>query len=224
MDGTDPRRLLALRLRALREEHWPGQRITQSRLAQAFGVTMPLISSWESQVSPRIPPLARLQTYAALFTTARSFDGERFRRVRPEDMSDDERRAQDELMQELTQLRNAAIRVSAAREENGRAGQASNTDELLSGGPLYFEDGQVVRIVCSKWPSEMLDSMKPYTDIHDPDYIELLASPELDALYEIQRQLSRANPASQVIRHIGRESMGPDDYSSHLVFLGGISD
>jgi transcriptional regulator with XRE-family HTH domain len=212
MDDTDPRRVLALRLRVLREEHWPGQRITQSHLAQAFGVTTPLISSWESQVSPRIPPQARLQAYAALFATVRSFDGDRFRRVRPEDMSDDERRAQGELMQELTQLRNSAIRVTAAREEKSHAGQ----------GPLRFEDADVIRIVCSKWPSEMLDSMKPYTDIHDPDYIELLASSELDALFEILRQLSRDNPTSRVVPHIGRESMGQDDYSSHLVCLGGI--
>ena len=37
MGGVDPRHLLAQRLRALREEHWPGMKITQGQLAQALG-------------------------------------------------------------------------------------------------------------------------------------------------------------------------------------------
>jgi hypothetical protein len=76
MDGTDPRQLLALRLRALREDQWSGRRITQQQLARALGgVSVPL-SSLESQTRPLTPPLPRLDVYAALFATARSFDGD----------------------------------------------------------------------------------------------------------------------------------------------------
>ncbi len=79
MESQDPRQKLARRLRALREDRWPGMKITQPQLAQALGgekpLSVPLISSWESQSNPRIPPLARLDGYAALFATIRSFTG-----------------------------------------------------------------------------------------------------------------------------------------------------
>ena len=52
MDGNLDRRLpLARRLRALRQERWPGISLTQGELAQALGgdyrLSVPLISSWE---------------------------------------------------------------------------------------------------------------------------------------------------------------------------------
>ena len=126
MDGADPRQLLALRLRALREDHWPSRRITQQQLAQALGgVSVPLISSWESQANPRIPPLPRLEAYAALFATPRSFDGGAARLIDPAEMSDAERQAVAEITQELTRLRGAALRASAAPAS--RAGPTSPT-------------------------------------------------------------------------------------------------
>src|ERR1700733_13426584 len=114
MDGTDPRQLLALRLRALREDHWPSRRITQQQLAQALGgVSVPLISSWESLTNPRIPPLPRLEAYAALFATARSFDEQPGHVIASQDMSDEERRVMNELKDELRQMRGAAMRTGA---------------------------------------------------------------------------------------------------------------
>jgi transcriptional regulator with XRE-family HTH domain len=222
MDGTDPRQLLALRLRALREDHWPSRRITQQQLAQALGgVSVPLISSWESQTNPRIPPLPRLEAYAALFATARSFEGDEACLVDLAEMSDEERQAMGEIARELTQLRGAALRAGATLAEPGRADHPDKVIQSLITGPWRFEDRHDITIVGSQWPADAVRKI-PYTDIDEPDYVELLTCSELDALFEIHGHLRAANPVSGVYMRIGSGKMMPDDYSSHLVTLGGI--
>jgi hypothetical protein len=218
VDSQDPRQLLARRLRALREDRWPGRKITQPRLAQALGgVSVPLISSWESQTNPRIPPPSRLDAYAALFATERSFEGDTAHLISLQDMSDEEQQAMNELKRELTQLRNAAMGAGASAPEPGRIGQI---EESLSAGPWHFEHGDDITIVCAQWPRPMLDQI-PYTDVNDPDYIELLTYSELDALFELYGHLRAANPANQVnLRTADR--LARDDYTSHLITLGGV--
>jgi transcriptional regulator with XRE-family HTH domain len=217
MDSQDPRLLLARRLRALREDHWPGKRITQPQLAQALGgVSVPLISSWESQTNPRIPPPARLDSYAALFATARSFDEDPGRLIRQRDMTDDERLAMNELKRELAHMRSAAMRAGAA----GVASQAPDIAESLNSGPYRYPDGDDVTIVCAEWPERMLAQI-PYTRIDDPDYIELLAYSDLDALFELYGHLRAANPANQVNLRTA-DKLSRDDYTSHLITLGGV--
>ena len=218
MDSQDPRQLLARRLRALREDRWPGRKITQPQLAQALGgVSVPLISSWESQTNPRIPPLSRLDAYAALFATARSFDADAAHLISLQDMSDEEQQTMNELKRELTQLRNAALRAGATSAEPGRSGQV---DASLGAGHWRFRDGVDITIVCAQWPRPMLDQI-PYTNVKDPDYIELLTYSELDALFELYGHLRAANPANQVNLRIA-DKLARDDYTSHLVTLGGI--
>jgi transcriptional regulator with XRE-family HTH domain len=218
VDSQDPKQLLARRLRALREESWPGRRITQPQLAQALGgVSVPLISSWESQTSPRIPPLTRLDAYAALFATTRSFEQAPGRLISQQDMSDEERQAMSDLKQELRQLRSAAMRA-------GSAGPALDpTDEIsasLSSGPWRFEDGNDITIVCAQWPRTMLD-MIPHTSIDDPEHIELLTYSELDSMVELYGHLRAANPINQVNFRTA-DRLAPDDYTSHFVSLGGV--
>ena len=218
MGSQDPRQLLAQRLRALREDQWPGRKITQPQLAQALGgLSVPLISSWESQVNPRTPPVVRLEAYAALFATPRSFEGGELRLLSPQDMSEEERRAMDELKQELTHLRNDALRATTTAADPG---QARGIEESLSVGPWCFGDRNAITIVCAPWPHHMLTRI-PYTDVADPDYIELLTYTELDALFELHGHLRAANPANQVnLRTAGR--LRSDDYTSHLASLGGV--
>lgn len=218
MDGQDPRQLLARRLRSLREENWPGRKITQPQLARALGgVSVPLISSWESQTNPRIPPLSRLETYAVLFATSRSFDTEPAEILSPQDMSDEERQAMSELKQELAKLRSTAMRAGGESPESGRASEGTGP---LSKGPWYFPDGNRVVIVCPQWPQDMMEPI-PYTEIDDPDYIELLTYSELDALFEVHGHLRAANPLNRVNRVVAGR-LTSDDYTSHLVTLGGI--
>jgi transcriptional regulator with XRE-family HTH domain len=222
VDAQDPRRLLAHRLRALRENGPHEHKITQPELAQALGgskpLSVPLISSWESQTNPRIPPLARLDGYAALFATARSFQTSPPRLLPPSDLSEEESLAVAELRRELTQLRNDALRATPA---GGAAPAAADTvEESLNAGPWRFPDGKTITIVCAQWPQHMLDRM-PYTDVDDPDYIELLNYSELDALLELHGHLRAANPANRVNLRIAGKLVS-DDYTSHLVSLGGV--
>jgi transcriptional regulator with XRE-family HTH domain len=217
VDGQDPRQLLARRLRALREDSWPGRKITQLQLARALGgVSVPLISSWESQTNPRIPPPSRLESYAVLFATPRSFDIDPAELLSPQDMSEEERQAMGELKQELTKLRSAAMRAGADSLKNGGVGESAGP---LGKGPLHFPDGNRVVIVCAQWPQPMLEKI-PYTKIDDPDYIELLTYSELDALFEMWGHLRATNPGCEVNRIVA-DKLESDHYTSHLVTLGG---
>lgn len=223
MDSRDPRQHLARYLRALREDRWPGRKITQPQLAQALGgVSVPLISSWESQTNPRVPPPSRLDAYAALFATARSFDADVARPISPQDMSEGERQVMDELKRELASLRSAALRAGAEPSplpapEGQRSGEIADS---LSSGPWRFADGNDITIVCARWPEHMLRRI-PYSNRDDPDFIELLTYSELDALFELHGHLRAANPANLVRRRVADQLTG-DDYTSHLTTLGGI--
>jgi transcriptional regulator with XRE-family HTH domain len=216
VDGQDPRQVLARRLRSLREDRWAGRRITQLRLAQALGgVSVPLISSWESQSRPQIPPLSRLEAYASLFASERSFDGEAPHLIRPEDMSDEERQAMNELKQELTHLRSAALRATA-----GEPAGIGVIDEPFLAGPWHFGDGNDITMVCAQWPQPILERF-PYTDIDNPDSIELLTISDPVSLFELHGHLRASNPTSQVNLRIAHK-LASDDLSSHLATLGGI--
>jgi hypothetical protein len=225
VDDQDPRRRLAQRLRALREDHWPGRKITQPELARALGggkpLSVPLISSWESLTKPRIPPSARLQSYAALFATARSHERGELHLLSPEEMSGGEKEAMVKLWRELSQLRNDALRAGAHGAETGLLSHVdSPTEESLSSGQWRFVDGNTITIVCAQWPSHMLEKI-PYTEVDDPDYTEMLTYSELDALFELYGHMRAANPANQVNLRIAGK-LAPDDYTSHLVSLGGV--
>jgi hypothetical protein len=228
VDGNDPRLLLARRLRALREDHWPGLKITQPQLAQALGkgkaLSAALISSWESKTDPAIPPLPHLYAYATLFATRRSFGGDGLRPIDSQNMTPEERVTEQELHQELLALRNRALAAARATGAPGQEGPGvrARPDLLtssLSSGPWFFPDGGKITIVCAQWPRDMLERI-PYTDTNDPDYIELLTYAELDSLFMSYGHLRAANPASQV--DYFRSGLLPaENYSSHLVSLGG---
>lgn len=216
MDGGDPRQQLAQRLRALREERWPDKKITQPKLARALGgVSVSLISSWESLKRKSIPPQERLDAYALVFATARSFRGDEPRQLSAASLTAPERLVMDELRKELRGLRNAALAAGSPQE----AGDLSAPNSTRA-GPWHFEDGKPVRIVCARLPQEMLDKI-PYTRVDDPDYIELLTFSELDSLFEIYGHLRAENRFSSVYRR-NAGLLAADDYQSHLVVLGGV--
>jgi hypothetical protein len=223
VDSEDPRRLLAERLRSLREHAVPEHKITQPELAQALGdgkpLSVPLISSWESMANPRIPPMPRIEGYAALFGAPRCFEIAPPRRLSMDEMTRDERRAVAELHSELTHLRQGALRATTPGVLPSQF-QPSEVEESLNSGPWRFPDGNTITIVCARWPPDMLERI-PYSDRDDPDYIEMLRYSELDALVELHGHLRAANPANQVYLRTGDELVS-DDYTSHLALLGGI--
>lgn len=222
MEPQEPRRLLAERLRSLREHAVPDRKITQPELAQALGggtaLSVPLISSWESQVNPRIPPLARIEAYAAVFATPRSFERQPPGLLSPDEMTTEEKRAMADLRQELTVLRQTALR--ATTPVSAPASLRSEIEESLNIGPWRFADGKTITIVCARWPQDVLLRM-PYTCRDDPDYIEMLQYADLDALVELHGHVRAANPANQVNLRLAND-LASDDFTSHLALLGGV--
>jgi hypothetical protein len=219
MDAQDPRLRLANRLRDLREQWLPARRVTQQQVAAVLGqVSVPLISSFESRTSPRLPTPARVEEYAILFGAPRCFDLQPPRLLGLGEMTEEERRSVADLARELTQMRKDAL--GASDPVPVPAPGNPTTAQSLDSGPLRFRDGNTITIVCGQWPAEMLAQV-PYTDRDDPDYIELLQYSDLDALFELYGHLRAANPANQVNLRIAGRLM-PDDYQSHLVLLGGV--
>jgi transcriptional regulator with XRE-family HTH domain len=217
VDTQNPQQLLAQYLRALREDHWPDRKITQVQLAKVLSVSTPLISSYESRTKPQIPPLARLEEYAVVFATTRSFDSSSPRVLDLRDLSNDERLVMDGLKQELMRLRGDALLVDDAPASTNpitRNGVSTGND------PWRFPSGQGFKIICPRWPEDILAKI-PYTKVEEPDYVELLTTPELDALFELFGHLRAFNPDNQVNFRIAGK-LSPDDLTSHLVTLGGI--
>lgn len=216
-DSRDPRRILARRLRALRDERWPDVKITQPQLARALGgeqsLSVPLISSWESVSNPKIPPIPRLEAYATFFATDRSVEGGTPRLLAPSDMTDAERQAGDELLKELMRLRNDALRATGPDD-------VSQVADSLGAGPWHFADGAPITIVCAQLPDEMRERM-PYTNQDDPDYVALYSYADIDALFELHGHIRAANPTSQVNLRVA-DRLARDDYTTHLASLGGV--
>lgn len=209
--SDDPRHILARRLRELREEHWPGWKLTQGQLAEALGgkepISVPLISSWESHSNPKAPPEHRLRAYATFFATERSVEHRPFQLLAVSQLTVEERARRDVLLQELTLLRRAAL---------GQVPPAGSYDGTI----WQFPPGQDVTIVGSELPERLRQNV-PYTDPDSPDYIEMYRYPDLDALFELHGHLRAVNPNSQVNLRTASE-LAADDYTAHLVLLGGV--
>lgn len=218
--------MLAQRLRSLREDRWPELKLTQAELARTLGgrrpISVPLISSWESRTNPVIPPVKWIDAYATLFATDRSVAGGSLRLLSLSELMGAERQARDELRKELLQLRNNAQRATAELPAvtGGRLPHRAAAGGPLASGLWYFPDGTPVTIVCAQPPGEMLESL-PYADPTHPDYIRLYRYADLDSLFELHGHIRAANPTTEVnLRAAGQ--LTNDDYTTHLVVLGGI--
>ena len=217
MDGRDPRRVLSQRLRSLRD----GMKVNQRQLAAALSgsgksVSVPLISSWET--GQCVPPESRLHDIATFFATPRSFDGKVGRLLSMAELTGQERSDRDELAKEFVQLRERAVNVVSSSA--AAPSEAEEVADSLATGPFRFEVGQTITIVCAELPPKMLYAM-PYTDPLDPHYIEMNRCADLDSLVELYGHLRAANPASQVNIRLAHQ-VQIDDYTSHLVALGGV--
>jgi transcriptional regulator with XRE-family HTH domain len=207
-----PRPALARRLRALREEHWPDAGITQAQLAEALGGEKPLsislISSWENAERPVRPPVRRLEAYATLFATRRSEAGGTLRVLSAEELTDDERAEREELLDELLWLREGRERVTAepVREPVADAWR--------------FPENEDITIVCARLPPELRRHLS-YADPESADFTSLYTYADPDALIELFGHIRSVNPQNQVSFHT-TEELTPDDYTTHLVLLGGV--
>lgn len=207
--AEEPYRRLARRLKELRTDVWPGQRITQGELAKALGASAPLISSWEGRKA--LPPLDRLDAYARFFATEKSIAKRPFRLLSESHLSVEERHQYSELFRELTSLRDRAEGQQPATAAVGDPYAASH---------WLFPSAQDITIVCSALPPDYLAAM-PYTDPKAPDYVDLYRYADLDALLELHGHIRAANPLNEV--HLRTpDEVRQDDFTSHLVLLGGV--
>jgi transcriptional regulator with XRE-family HTH domain len=197
MSSTDK---LATRLRELRLAGWPGHPMTQPQLAQALGVSVPLISSWEKRT---IPPLRRIDGYARLFGAGRA--GLRGEAPAVDQLTDDELVRYRQLLTELTDMRAGAEHVS-------RSGEIRS--------PLQFPTGQAITIVCSEL-SPNLRQRLGYSDERDPNFIRAYQYADLDSLIELHGFVNSINPGNPITVSVPSE-LTTDQLNAHLVVLGGV--
>ncbi|RSD10659.1 helix-turn-helix domain-containing protein [Amycolatopsis eburnea] len=205
MPERTPRAALARRLRALREEQWPDAGITQADLAGAIGrVSVALISSWENPENPVMPPIKRLEVYATLFATRRSLDGDHLRVVPAGELTKEERERRDELLDELRSL-----------HEGFEPKTFEQVRDLWT-----FEEHQDVTIVCAPLPEELRRHLS-YADPESADFVSLYTYADPDALIELFGHIRARNPEARVTFRTA-DSLIPDDYTAHLILLGGV--
>ncbi|MFD1044773.1 XRE family transcriptional regulator, partial [Kibdelosporangium lantanae] len=84
-----------------------------------------------------------------------------------------------------------------------------------------FPDGEIVTIVCAPLPQDLRQEIPSYTNPNSADYVALYTYADLDALIELYGHLRMLNPGNRV-NFMTAADLQPDDYSSHLVLLGGV--
>jgi hypothetical protein len=198
---------LASRLRELREREF--DRLTQSQLGQAFGtpdepLSPAAISMWESPSSGRLAPHSRLEAYALLFCTPRSFEGG-VRMLSVDELTPQEQDRREELRRELFALRDSAESHTAAPSP-GRA-------ESM----WHFPDGSRITLVCNRLSPE---NRPPQADPGDLNYVRLSGLTDLDTLVDIYGAVRAYNPTSRVVIRAAQD-LTQNDVASHLVLIGG---
>ena len=169
--------------------------ITQRQVADALSknkrVSVPSISSWESQVSPQVLPQHRLEDYAALFRP-RPASPQELRLLSAREMTDEQLRATEQLKQELTGLRHEAQRAT-------RAGEAAQSAGPLGAGPWTFPDSKPITIVCAELPDDEIQHMRQKSrgDFDSPHFEALRAYCDLDAVFERTGIIEARIPAAR---------------------------
>jgi transcriptional regulator with XRE-family HTH domain len=198
---------LAERLRKLREQ--APIRLTQAELGQALGdvgnaVSPATISTWENAASGRTVPPSRVDRYAQLFCTPRSFEGGAHL-LDVADLTDAERSRMEELREELLHLRRGAV----AEQETPAPREAESM--------WHFPDGSRITLVCSRLSD---DRRPPSADPADLDHVKFAGLADLDALIEIYGAVKAHNPTSRVVI-MAAQDLTHRDVANHLVLIGG---
>jgi transcriptional regulator with XRE-family HTH domain len=197
---------LAERLRGLRQQ-LPGVMVTQKQVADALGLSVPLVSSWES--GKAIPQEERLRSYALLFSTPRSFaDGVS---VAPDEseLSSQEEAQRRELIEELFTLREDALRGTSVTPRQTGA---------LGGRFWYFPQDARIRIIATPMFQSVIEKI-PYANRWHPNFMEFLHDADRDATMELFGHIRAENPAADV-KCITADQATHDDLTGFVVILG----
>lgn len=191
---------LARRLRELRESTWPDQELTQAQLAKALSaegrVASATLSSWESITTPKTPSAGRVSAYARFFCTKRSLEGEPH--LIPEDqLTPDE--------------------IDRFRELESQLLKLLNPDDPGAHRTFQFSAGPVI-VIC---PSAPTDVLSPLAREQDPNFTKMQQYGDLDALIELYGHLRAENPTLEVFHRLTSDVVS-DDFSSHVILLGGV--
>jgi len=206
---------LARRLKELRAQSF-GKPITQGVLAQALGVTAQSVSSWEREDKVTVIPLGHLHAYARFFAVDRLGDDGRRALLSLEEMTDDERHQAAELEFELNELRNAAL----GENRVGRPDEPADFPGLRD--PFWrFANDRDITIVCAELPPDQIPP-SPLTDPSDPDFVGAYLYSDPGAVLEMYGHLRAVNPNSNIKIRPARSGLMSDDYTDHLVLLGGV--
>jgi hypothetical protein len=198
---------LASRLRELRERGFV--RLTQSQLGQALGaeddpLSPAIISMWENPASGRLPPASRLESYALLFCTPRSFEGG-VHMLAVGELTREELDRRTELRHELLDLRHGA--------ESGQAATPSVRPESM----WHFPDGSRITLVCNRLPPELQPA---HADRGHLNYVRFAGLGDLDSLIDVYGAIRAYNPTSRVVI-TKAEDLRQRDVANHLVLIGG---
>lgn len=208
MQPTPPAMRLAQRLRQLRLQ-WYDARLTQDKLAKAFGAEENLasatVSSWESLTAPKPPPPHRLRAYARFFATKRSVEQAVPRLLSLEELTPEERSEYDKLEKELLGFRSSIAGDSAE-------------ETMTFGRSWHFNDSGDITIVCAELPK---DQQGPLAEPSDPNYTDLQRYADQDALVELFGHIRAENPSVNVHFMVSAD-VEPDDLTNHVVLLGGV--
>jgi hypothetical protein len=82
---------------------------------------------------------------------------------------------------------------------------------------FQFDAGSVV-IICPDAPTEVQGSL---ADAADPNFTKLKLYGDLDALIQLYGHVRAENPTMDVFHRLASEVV-PDDYTSHVILLGGV--
>jgi len=198
---------LAERLRQLRET--APILLTQGDLGQALAdargpVGPAAVSSWESPASGRVVPAGRLDAYARLFCTPRSFvDGVHL--LAEAELTSEEQQAHADLREELLSLRRMALRATESAERPRSL--------------WHFPDGTRITLVCSRLPEDLRPPTADPASLH---YVRLAGLADLDALIEIYGAIRAYNPRSRVVI-MAAQDLTQRDVANHLVLIGGLA-
>jgi hypothetical protein len=155
------------------------------------------ISSWESVTNQKIPPVARIQAYARFFCTERSLQGE------PHLLAENELTPEE--LKRLQEIESQLLDLSRPQDREVHR-------------IFQFDEGPVV-IICPDAPDEVRGSL---ANEHDPNFTKLQQYGDLDALLMLFGHLRAENPSLDVLHRLATEVV-PDDYSRHVILLGGVA-
>jgi hypothetical protein len=154
------------------------------------------LSSWESATNPKTPSAARINAYARFFCTQRSLEGG------PHLIPQDQLTSEE--LNRFRQLEGQLLDLLHAEDPKVRRS-------------FQFDAGPLI-VICPTAPMAM---QGPLANVQDHNFTKLRQYGDLDALIELYGHLRAENPSLDVFHRLTHDIVS-DDFTSHVILLGGI--